>query len=291
MSVIYNTQYVDEKYLPILEPNLYYNSVLQPGITFTQKYTAQAGGIFIHKLGGGTGVAPTTPGSDFSDAVVADSLIQAVFNNNFKRSRKIYGVTASAVAYDKRAEELAEAIKEITQGWQSSGVAAMVYEASDYGDTTAITYSNIKSYFIGMRKWLVERKANPTFAIFSPDVFEAFLTFIGTDYTPSMNDSIAGGRRMVDFLGIKVIEANLLVQTDVTFYDYTGALRHVDLSGVDIIMGDGDAFSAINNFETLRTVDSERFAGALAQVEMNSAFRVTNATRIVVKQNSGGITV
>ena len=90
MAVIYNTQYVDEKYLPIVEPNLYYNSVLQPGITFTNKYTAQAGGIFIHKLGGGkaTGVAPGTPGRDFSDEVVADTLIQAIFNNNFQKSRK-----------------------------------------------------------------------------------------------------------------------------------------------------------------------------------------------------------
>ena len=61
MSVIYNTQYVDEKYLSIVEPNLYYKSVLQPGITFTNKYDAMAGGIFIHKLGGGksSGVAPT----------------------------------------------------------------------------------------------------------------------------------------------------------------------------------------------------------------------------------------
>jgi hypothetical protein len=76
MSVIYNTQYVDEKYVSILEPNLYYGSVLQPGITFTDKYTVQAGGIFIHKLGGGlsAGVVPGTPGRDFSDAVVADTL-------------------------------------------------------------------------------------------------------------------------------------------------------------------------------------------------------------------------
>ena len=290
MSVIYNTQYVDEKYLDILEPNLYYNSVLQPGITFTDKYDAQAGGIFIHKLGGGSGIVPTTPGSDFTDVIVADILIQAVFNNNFKRSRKIYGVTAAAVAYNKAADEMAEALKEVSQGWQSSGVAAMVYEATDYGDTTAITSSNIKAYIIGMRKTLVEAKANPTYSIVSPDVFESYLTFVGTEYTPSVNDSVIQGRT-VDFLGLKLIEANLTVQTDIKFYDYTGTLRSVDLSGVDIVMGDAEAFSALNNFEAMRVKDSERFAGSLAQIEMNTAYRVTNATRILVKQNSGGITV
>ena len=90
MAVIYNTQYVDEKYLSIIEPNLYLKSVLIPGVTFTDKYTAQAGGIFIHKLGGGiaTGVVPGKPGRDFSDEIVEDTLIQAVFNNNFQKIKK-----------------------------------------------------------------------------------------------------------------------------------------------------------------------------------------------------------
>lgn len=32
MAVLYNTQSVDEKYLSIIEPNLYYKSVLIPGM-------------------------------------------------------------------------------------------------------------------------------------------------------------------------------------------------------------------------------------------------------------------
>src|SRR5574344_1148018 len=86
MSVIYNTQYVDEKYSPIVEPNLYYDSVLQPGVTFTDKYTmGQAGGYFVHKLGAGSLLAPTTPAGDFSGVVTADSLIQIVLNNAFRK--------------------------------------------------------------------------------------------------------------------------------------------------------------------------------------------------------------
>ena len=89
MAVIYNNQYVDEKYASIVEPNLYYDSVLQPNLTFTDKYTTgPAGGLFIHKLGAGSLLAPTTPAGDFSSAVTVDSLIQITLNNAFRKIRK-----------------------------------------------------------------------------------------------------------------------------------------------------------------------------------------------------------
>lgn len=287
MSVIYNTQYVDEKYLAIVEPNLYYGSVLQPGVTFTNKYTAQAGGIFIHKIGGGksNGIVPGTPGRDFTDEIVADTLIQAVFNNNFQRSRKIYGVTAAAVAYDKKEAELAEAVKEVSQGWQASGVACMVFEGKNYNNPVPVTASTIKAEIIAMRKQLVDDGANPTFAIMSTSAFEAYLTFTGTQYTPAVNDSVLGGRS-ANLLGINLIEANLLNLPEVKFYDYTTTLKTVDLSEVDMIMGDAEAFSALNNFEMMRVVDSELFSGVKAQVEMNAAYRVTNPERLAVKFNT-----
>lgn len=287
MSVIYNTKYVDEKYLPIIEPNLYYGSVLQPGVTFTSKYTAQAGGIFIHKLGGGiaTGVVPGTPGRDFTDEIVADTLIQAVFNNNFQKSRKIYGVNAAAVAFSIAEAELAEAVKQVSQGWQASGLACMVEEGTDLADTTAVSSTNVKSYVIKMRKALVEKGAEPSFAIVSPDVFEAYLTYVGTEYTPTMNEGVLAGRS-ANLLGLNLIEANALIQEDARYYNYAGTLVAQNLSKVDIVMGDAEAFSALNNFEVVRLIDSERFSGSLAQVEMNAAYRVTNADRLLVKYNA-----
>lgn len=286
MAVIYNTQYVDEKYVSIVEPNLYYGSVLQPGITFTDKYEVQAGGIFIHKLGGGkdTGVVPGTPGRDFTDEVVPDTLIQAVFNNNFQKSRKIYGVTAGAVGYNKKEAELAEAIKQVSQGWQTSGVACMVNEAGAYSDTTVVTSSNIKPTIIAMRKQLVDNGANPTYAIVSTSVFEAYLTYTGTEYTPAMNESVLGGRS-ANLLGINLMEANILNLEEAKYYDYTGTLTTIDLTDVDIIMGDAEAFSALNNFQLMRVIESENFGGTKAQVETNAAYRVTNNERIIVKKS------
>ena len=37
MAIQYNTLNVDERYSAILEPNLYYNPVMVPGVTFTDK--------------------------------------------------------------------------------------------------------------------------------------------------------------------------------------------------------------------------------------------------------------
>ena len=38
MSVTYNGLHVDERYSAILEPNLYFNPILVPGVTCTDKY-------------------------------------------------------------------------------------------------------------------------------------------------------------------------------------------------------------------------------------------------------------
>ena len=287
MAVLYNTQNVDEKYSAIIEPNLYYKSVLIPGVTFTDKYEQQAGGIYVHKIGGGknTGVVPGTPGRDFSDEVVADSLIQMVFNNNFQKSRKIYGVTAQNVAYNKAEAELAEAVKQVSQGWQTSGIACMVHEGTDMADTTAITKDNIKDKLIAMRKKVIDNAGDVNFAIVSTSVFEAYLQYTGTEYTPAMNEAVLGARN-VNFLGLPMIEANILNQSSAQYYDHAGTQQTEDLTKVDIIMGYYEGFSALNNFETMRIKDSERFSGSLAQVETNAAYRVTNADLIAVKKNA-----
>lgn len=287
MSVIYNTQYVDEKYSPIVEPNLYYDSVLQPGVTFTDKYTmGQAGGYFVHKLGAGSLLAPTTPAGDFSGVVTADSLIQIVLNNAFRKEEKIYGVTAASVSYNKAEAEFQRIIKEAGQGWQASGVACMAHEASEYGDTTAITNSNIKDFWIAMRKYLKDKKANPNFGLVSTDVYESYLKAVGDEYTPMRNDQIMVNARGGLYFGMPIIECNLFNETAVTYYDYAGTLQSVNLSHIDIIMGDYEAMSILTNLTSMRIIDTETFTGVKAQVEMNSGFRVTNADRIVVKTNT-----
>jgi hypothetical protein len=286
MAVIYNTQYVDEKYSAIIEPNLYYDSVLIPGVTYTDQYEEQAGGIFIHKLGTAGFITPTTPGSDFSHVTVADTLIQAVFNNNFKKSRKVYGVTAAAVAYNKAEAELAEALNEAKTGWMMSGLVCLAAESTNDADLTALSAVNIEAKWLGIREKLRLAKASPDFALVRPGVYTLLLQVAGDNYRPVSNERIMGMGNVGSWYGPTVFEANGLSEAVVKYYDYAGSLIDYDLSHVDVIMGDHRAFSVLNNFEVFRIIDSPDFAGSYAQVEFNTAYRVTNAARIVCKFNA-----
>ena len=93
MSIKYGSLNVDERYSGILEPNLYYNPVLVPGVTCTDKYQiGPAGQIYVHKLTT-SAVESGTPGRDFSDTAVSDTLIPIQLNNNFQRSYKTVSYT------------------------------------------------------------------------------------------------------------------------------------------------------------------------------------------------------
>ena len=66
---------IRDRYSAILEPNLYFNPILVPGVTCTDKYeTGPAGQIFVHQLNT-SAVEAGTPGRDFTDEVAADTLI------------------------------------------------------------------------------------------------------------------------------------------------------------------------------------------------------------------------
>src|SRR5690554_1801385 len=109
---------IDVAYSALVEPNLFANSVFQRGVSFTDKYQLTgAGTILVHKPGIGT-VTPTTPGADFEDTIVQDSLITLNLDHQFNRSRKIYGATLATVSYPIAAVEMETAIREVSKAWQ-----------------------------------------------------------------------------------------------------------------------------------------------------------------------------
>ena len=73
--------------------------------------------------------------------------------------------------------------------------------------------------------------------------------------------------------------------TAAVYYDHAGAKHTVDLTGVDFVMYDHRFFSIVDNLEEMRIIDSEKFVGSLAQVEINAGYRVTTAEGVVVKTN------
>lgn len=280
MSIKYNSLNVDERYARILEPNLYYNPVLVPGVTFTDKYQiGPAGQIYVHKITT-SAVAAGKPGRDFTDTVVEDTLVPIQLNNNFQRSYKIYGVQAAAVEFGVADEALATATQEIREGWLQCGLACLAQEGTAATLTAAIT--DVKKDIIATRQEIVEGKGRADVVMCTPAFYGQVLLAAGKDFTPVANDRIASTGNVGQWLGMTFVEANG-AQGSIKYYDATGTLKTVDMSKVQYVMYYHEALSIISNFETARIIDSERFVGSLAQVEMNTGYKVTNADLAYVR--------
>ena len=279
----YGNQYVDEQYLAGIEPNLYTDEVLIPGVTFSADIVeGPAGGYFAHKLDDGNEVEPGLPGRDFSDEAAKDDLIAVSYNNNFQKSRKIYGVQAAAVKFAMGEEYLANSLNVTKQGRRYSALACMVYEGTDFNDTTAITKSNVVEYITALRKAIKDAHGQANFMLVSTAVYNICLQVLGlqTYADPAIRDA-----KLLERFGLAIIECNSFDKNDAKYYDYAGVLRTVDLSKVDMICGYSQAFKLDDNFATYRLIDSENFAGSKAQVEYNTAMRVVSAPQVVVKFN------
>ena len=286
MSVTYNSLNVDERYSKILEPNLYYNPVMVPGVTFSDEYeTGPAGQIYVHKLAT-QAVEPGKPGRDFSDTDAADTLIPIQINNNFQSSKKIYGVQAAAVQYAMGNEFLSIAIQECREGWMQSGLACLVQEGTAAAATAALTADIVKSDIIATRAEIVKGKGRADVVMCSPDFYGLVLEAAGKDFTPTQNDRIAATGNVGNWLGFTFVEANGMTGT-LKYYDSANQLKSVDMSGVDYVMYHHKALSIVSNFEITRIIDSEMFAGSKAQVEMNSGYKVTNSALAYVRKTAG----
>lgn len=286
MSVTYNSLNVDERYSKILEPNLYYNPVMVPGVTFSDEYeTGPAGQIYVHKLAT-QAVEPGKPGRDFSDTDAADTLIPIQINNNFQSSKKIYGVQAAAVQYAMGNEFLSIAIQECREGWMQSGLACLVQEGTAATATAALTADTVKSDIIATRAEIVKGKGRADVVMCSPDFYGLVLEAAGKDFTPTQNDRIAATGNVGSWLGFTFVEANGMTGT-LKYYDSANQLKSVDMSGVDYVMYHHKALSIVSNFEITRIIDSEMFAGSKAQVEMNAGYKVTNNALAYVRKTAG----
>ena len=189
MAVKYGQMNVDERYAQILEPNLYYNPVLVPGVTCTDEYeTGPAGQIYVHKITT-SAVEPGTPGRDFTDTAVSDTLIPIQVNNNFQRSYKLYGVQAAAVDFNLGEHALSTATQECREGWMLSGVGCLVNDATAATLTSAI--DDVKADIIATRTEIVKAKGRADVVMCSPEFYGKVLLAAGKEFTPTMNDRIA----------------------------------------------------------------------------------------------------
>ena len=284
MAIIYGNQNVDEKYSLAIEPNLYSDTVLIPGVTYTEKYQiGPAGQIMVHKLDSGNDVEPGTPGRDFTDEAAKDALIPIVFNNNFQKSRKIYGVQSSAVSFAMAEEYLADALNMTKQGRQYSGLACMVQEGTVSSDTATTTANNVVEKLTALRQNIKDNKGKSNFAMVSTSIYAMLLQKLGLAQV--MDNAIVSGELMRRF-GLTILECNSFDKATAKYYDKTGTLKTVDLTGVEMIVGYNEATSILDNFVMYRLKDSENFAGSKAQVEYNTAFTVNSPKQLIIKKKS-----
>jgi hypothetical protein len=283
----YGNHYTDDRFTPLVEPNLFGGAPFQPGVSFTDKYQTGPGGqILIHKLGIST-VTPGTPGSDFTDADVADSTIALPLDTAFQRSRKIYNALASAVAYPAAAQEMEIALQEVNEGWHLEAMKNLLAgETSVTAPTnttaTATDGSDIYDDIIANRQKLVEAKAKPSTIIVSPDTLSKLLKSPEFQRTGSIGDSTVAEGIVGRIAGLDVIEYNIFDSA----YEATDVVAGTTLDAndaIEYVMYDKDAFSIVSGINMIRLKDSERFNGSLAQIEIVSGFKVTNDDRVLAK--------
>lgn len=279
-------KFVDDRFSALVEPNLFDNNVFQPGVTFTDKYfLGSAGQIFVHKLTKVT-VTPGQPGQDFSDTNTADSVIQITLDKAFRRSEKIYGATAAAVAYPVAASHLEQCVLDVREAWNkvaaqqifsdkwpNTTTGAAVGPAAT-GGATALSKTSIYENIVKDRAVLRNLGAMPDVLIVTPAVYALLLQ--NEDFIRASD------------LGHEVMATGSVgMIAGLTVFEYQGLPVNQTLNSiaydVEYLMYDHDAFSILTNVEVIRLIDSERFNGALAQVEIVSGYKVTNTDRLLIK--------
>jgi len=285
--------YTDDKYTPLLEPNLWYNNIFQPGVTYTDKYQlGPAGQIFVHKPGVGT-VTATVPGADFSDTIVQDSLIAIALDKQFNRSRKIYGATLASVAYPAAASEMETAVQEVRKGWTLAGYTNLIETTSIIVSdnitlpvaeaTVASTSVAVYDQIVADRAKLVTLGANPDTLIVSPATYAYLLKSPEFQRTGVIGDNAVANGIVGRVAGMNVVEYQAADSAAVDGQTI-GGITWASGDLMEYVMYDSDAFSIVTSVEAMRLVEEPtRFVGTLAQVQIVSGFKLTNPSRALLK--------
>ena len=291
--------YVDDKYAPLVEPNLFAGNVFQPGKTYTDKYQiGPAGQIMVHKPGIAT-VTATVPGADFTETVVGDSLITISLNKQFNRARKIYGATVASVAYGIVAAELELALQEVRAAWNLEACSAIV-DATGIKVMTDITNetaaNTIYDYIVDARQTLRALKANPDCVIVSPATYGKLLKAPEFQRAVQLDNQVVRDAYVGRIAGLNVYEYESLSDAAGNITDANGNTSQ-DITWVaandtlEFIVYDHDALSIVTSVEVVGAFNGmPRYNGVAAEVEMVSGFKLTNTSRAILKIHDASAT-
>lgn len=275
----YGNDFVNEEYSAILEPNLFAETVIIPGVTYNPEFSGdvKAGLVHIYKETKGDRKDPQAPAGDFDDESTSNDLIDLRLNNAYRKSKKIYQVTANSCSYDKAETNLSLAVSENKEDRQASALACLINEGTEI-ETTATTISDKA---VDARKALRKKHAKADVVFASVDAFAEMLKEAGSKYTPSTNDRIITNGQVGQYLGMTWFEVDAFEGT-AKYFDYTGTEQTVVLDEADLVVYDHRTLHIADNLSMMRLKDSERFTGVLAQNEINTGFRVSNKDKVAI---------
>lgn len=286
---------VDDRFSPLVEPNLFAGNAFQPGITFTDKYQLGAAGqIIVHKPSIDV-ISATAPGADFSHVINQDDLITISLDKQFNRSRKIYNATAASVAYPIAAAEMELASMEVKEGFNAEALTTLAYTTSitvsdNILTLTATDGSDVYDQIVADRQKLRLLKAHPDTIVVSPVTYSKLLKSPEFQRTGSIGDNAVSNGIVGRVAGLNVVEYEN-VNTLFSDGDTIGGVTWVDADDdVEYFLYEKDAFSIVTSLNVARVIDHPDFNGTLAQVETVSGFKVTNVSRVLIKLHDASAT-
>lgn len=287
MALVVGSAGVATAMAPLVEGALYADDVFMDGVTFSSKYKmSSAGQIQVVVNNHSSILAPTTPGSDFDRNAYANSVIDINCVNGFILEQDIPNFYAATMPIDVQGDAAIEASKAIMEGRQGAGVAALVHQGTAITDTTALTKANIRDKILDARLSLRKAFSKPDVVICKAEVYNLLLQAAGSSFTPIMNDEIERTGRIGNWLGMTIVEANILDAYNTLKYRDGVTTNTVDVSKVEFVIYDHEAFSIIDVLQGLRIIDSPHFFGAEVQGELDTGYKVTRAAAVAVKSHT-----
>lgn len=297
----YGSSFVDERYSSMVEPLLYADNIFQPGVTYTDKYaetmTKESGGVGlvkVHKLKMTDTEVKASGKNDFTNEDVDDELIDIALNNSFMKSIKLYELVAASVGYAMQMEYYDVLVNKVRNTWTQAGLACLANEGT-VSEAATGTFAKVSLLddVIQERVKLRHINGDANVIICSPETFAQMLMESKTGYTPAFNDSqvtASSITRMMYWQGFLWIETSMLEgasNSALKYVKYSGTaneIQTVDASKIKYILYNPQAFSILDNLEVMRIVDTTAFVGSLAQIAINSGFKVTNSSLVVVRK-------
>lgn len=287
MATIKGTNVVLD-YFNMVLGNLYTDSTLIPGVTYNPKTIIKAGGTYIPKFAKGSAVAPKLPGQKYDLSGAQDSLIPIMANNSITPGYELYEAQMAATNYDMKNAALTELTKgKITPSFNVQGMACLVKEGTDLGDTSPINKGNVRERLLELRKEMRDKGAQGNVLIVNTDVYTQILSEAGKDFDNELKNRLNLTANIGQWLGWTIVESNVFSMfTEGKYIDYAGIEQTVDFTKVDLIAYDYRVFYIETLINMLKFQDAQTFNGVELVSEIINGFRVADPEQVLVKFNA-----